>query len=109
VDSGRHDIGWRAQRTAIVTPDAVLSQDVPPPQPGPTRKQRRLSDHILIAFHFACDQGELEVADLLLGIRERMVLRPSLPGHAERRTDISPLVAALERLWDLRHSEARDH
>ena len=89
-------------------PDAALDQDVMPPQPGPTRKQRRLSDHILIAFHSACDQGDFEVADCLLGILERMVRRPSPAGHSARRTDVEPLVAAHERLWHLRHLEARD-
>jgi hypothetical protein len=79
-----------------------------PPPPGPTRKQRRLSDHIVIAFHFACDQGDLEAADCLLGILERMVARPSPAGHSVRRTDVEPLVAAHERLWHLRHPEADD-
>jgi hypothetical protein len=69
-----------------------------PPHPGPLR----------IAFHSACDQGDLEVADRLLRAVERMVLRPSLAGHTERRTDFQPLIAALERLWTLRQLEARD-
>jgi hypothetical protein len=89
-------------------PDAVLDQNVPPPQPGPNRKQRRLSDHILIAFHLACDQENLEVADRLLGILEHILLRPPPAGRPERRTDLRPLVAAHERLWTLRHPEIRD-
>jgi len=48
------------------------------------------------------------VADRLLGILEQMMLRPSPFGMAGRRSDIPPLVAALERLWDLRHPEAGD-
>jgi hypothetical protein len=88
----------------------VNDADTPasPPPPGPTRKHRRLSDHIVIAFHFACDQGDLEVADQLLAILELMVQRPPPAGRPERRTDTGPLVAAHERLWDLRHPEVRD-
>jgi len=44
----------------------------------------------------------------LLGILQRIVLRPAPAGSPQRRSDIQPLVAALERLWALRHSEAGD-
>ena len=74
----------------------------------PAGKQRRLSDHILIAFHFACDQEDLEVADRLLAILERMLLGGVPRRRPERRTNFRPLIAALERLWTLRHPEARD-
>jgi hypothetical protein len=74
---------------------------------GPVHHQRRrLSDHILIAFHLACDQRDFEVADRLLGILQRIVLRPAPAGSPQRRSDIQPLVAARERLWALRHPEA---
>ena len=67
---------------------------------------RRLSDHILIAFHQACDQGDLEVARLLRGVLEMMVATPRLPrGTGNRRRETATLVAAHERLWDLRHPE----
>ena len=75
---------------------------------APIRKHRRLSDHIVIAFHFACDQGDIEVAGRLLGILERMVLRPPPMGRTERRSDIQSLVAAHERIWTLRQPEAGD-
>ena len=80
----------------------------PSPQPGPSRRQRRLSDLILIAFHSACDQEDFEVADRLIGILEPMLLGGAPGGRPERRTDFQPLVAALERLWTLRHPEAGD-
>ena len=67
------------------------------------RKQRRLSDHILLAFHCACDEGELDFAERLLAIAEFMLWRPLQEGHPERRVGAHPLVAAYERLWDLRH------
>jgi hypothetical protein len=88
--------------------DAAASADAPAPR-GVNRKQRRLSDHILIAFHSACDQSDFEAADHVVGILEQMVLRPSPFGMTGRRSDIPPLVAALERLWTLRHPEAGDH
>jgi hypothetical protein len=87
--------------------DADTPADPPTPR-GPNRKQRRLSDHVLIAFHFACDQGDLETADQLIAILERLLRRPPPAGHSERRTEPGPLVAALERLWTLRHPEPRD-
>jgi len=88
--------------------DADTRADAPAPR-GPTRKQRRLSDRVLIVFHFACDGRDFEVADRLLGILERIVVRPTAAGHSVRRTEIEPLVAAHERLWILRHPAARDY
>ncbi|MFN6954216.1 MAG: hypothetical protein ACK4PG_05385 [Acetobacteraceae bacterium] len=73
---------------------------------APQRYTRRLSDKILIAFHQACDQGDLEVAEQLLRVLETMVMRrPNVP-DVNRRKNIESLVAAHERLWVLRHPEA---
>jgi hypothetical protein len=66
--------------------DAPMNDaDIPadPPPRSPNRKQRRLSDRIVMAFHLACDRGDLEVADRLLGILERMLRRPLPNGHPE--------------------------
>jgi hypothetical protein len=69
---------------------------------GPPRyTRRRLSDKILIAFHQACDQGELEIAEQLLLVLETVVSRP--PPEGSRRRTADGLVAAHERLWNLRH------
>ena len=69
------------------------------------RYTRRLSDHVLIAFHHACDQGDIEVARCLLDVLEFMVRRPPrVPGERERRAEES-LVAAHERLWQIRHAD----
>jgi hypothetical protein len=87
---------------------AGAAADTPLPR-APIRKHRRLSDHIVIAFHFACDQGDIEVAGRLLGILERMVLGPPPIGRTERRSDIQSLVAVFERLWTVRHPEAGEH
>lgn len=66
------------------------------------RYARRLSDKILVAFHQACDQGDLEVAERLLHVLEMVVTRRSLT-HGNRRRNMESLVAAHERLWLLRH------
>lgn len=70
------------------------------------RYTRRLSDKILIAFHQACDQDDLEVAEQLLRVLEVMLNRRSATPMQQRRRNIESLVAAHERLWHLRHAEA---
>jgi hypothetical protein len=72
------------------------------------RYSRRLSDKILIAFHHACDQGDFEVGEQLLHILEMMLTRRPLAPDTNRRKNMESLVAAHERLWHLRHPEARD-
>jgi hypothetical protein len=75
---------------------------------GSPRHTRRLSDKILIAFHHACDQSDFDVANDLLIILEKMLKRPSSGSDSNRRKSIESLVAAHERLWLLRHPEARN-
>jgi hypothetical protein len=74
----------------------------------PPRYTRRLSDKILIAFHQACDQADVDVATELLNMLEFMIKRtPALPAGTDRRAKDS-LVAAHERLWQIRHPDLRD-
>jgi hypothetical protein len=69
------------------------------------RHPRRLADHILIAFHAACDQRDLEVAERLLAVLAMVVSgRRRQPTAPDRRGKES-LVAAYERLFDLRHPD----
>jgi hypothetical protein len=76
--------------------------------PSGNHHKRRLSDTIFIAFHHACDQADVEVAAELLDVLEFMINRtPDLPTGVERRTKDS-LVAAHERLWQIRHPEPQD-
>ena len=82
--------------------DRVADQDAKRP------RRRRLSDHVMVATHFACDQGDLEVARRLLTIAELILRRPPPDGRPERRIQADPLVAAHERLWSLRRPETRD-
>jgi hypothetical protein len=69
------------------------------------RQARRLSDHILTAFHHACDQRDLEVAERLLTVLELVVSPRLLPQSATDRREKDSLVAAYERLWQLRHPD----
>ena len=69
----------------------------------PPRHTRRLSDKILIAFHQACDQADFEVAERLLKVVETVLAVPR-PIDRERREQ-EALVAAHERLWQLRHPD----
>ena len=70
---------------------------------GAPKYSRRLSDKILIAFHHACDQNDLEVADQLLQIVEMLLMRRPLHPDGSRRRNAESLVAAHERLWHLQH------
>ena len=72
------------------------------------RHTRRLSDKILIAFHHACDQADFLVAEDLLRILEMMLTRRPVSPDMNRRKNMESLVAAHERLWMLRHPEARE-
>jgi hypothetical protein len=70
------------------------------------RYTRRLSDKILIAFHQACDQADFDVAECLLKVPESMIAaqrRMRALRGSERRRDQGALIAAHERLWQLRH------
>ena len=68
------------------------------------RQTRRLSDKILVAFHQACDQHDFEVAEQLLGVLEMVLERlPSAPNRRQQHNMETALVAAHERLWQLRH------
>jgi hypothetical protein len=84
--------------TAVTNP----RPDTAAPEP---RSVRRLSDKILVAFHHACDQGDIEAAGQLVGVLDFMSRRtPNLPTGRDRRAKES-LVAAHERLWHIRHPD----
>ncbi len=68
-----------------------------------TRMPRRVSKQILIAFHQACDEIDLEVAKGLLDILEALLNGGLLDNGGRRQDDMENLVAAHERLWHLRH------
>lgn len=73
------------------------------------RYTRRLSDKVLIAFHHACDQDDVKVAESLLKVLEFMIRRePILPAGGKKRRTAQSLVAAYERLWALRRPASFD-
>ncbi len=72
---------------------------------GSIRHTRRLSDKILLAFHQACDQGQLGLAAELLKCCEAALGR-QLPSGGDRRATDEVMIAAFERLWFLRHPGA---
>ena len=69
------------------------------------RYGRSLFDKILVAFHHACDHDDIDAANALLRVLE-MVLSSTVrrPGDDRRRHQQS-LVAAHQRLWQIRHPE----
>ncbi len=76
------------------------------PRHGPLpRHSRRLFDKVLVAFHHACDELDLEMAEHLLRLLETMTTRRPRPEDTHRRRSIESLVAAHERLWHLRHPQ----
>jgi hypothetical protein len=81
----------------------MVMTDQKPANPSRPHFKRRLCDTILIAFHQACDQADVEVAAKLLDVLGFMTTRQSnLQGGRERRA-VESLVAAHERLWQIRH------
>jgi hypothetical protein len=75
------------------------SPDAADPKP---HYKRRLSDDILVAFHHACDQRDIEVAEYLLGVLGFMSNQTRRQAGRERHFE-DVLIAAHERLWLLLH------
>jgi hypothetical protein len=65
---------------------------------------RRLSDKILQAFNQACDQRDLEVAELLHQALELVLTRAAGPQNVDKRQGIEAVVEAYGRLVALRES-----
>ena len=86
----------------------TVMSDAVPDQEARAPRRRRLSDHVLVAFHSACDRGNLKVAAELLDILEFMMMRGLPERRLERRVNAQPLVAAHGRLWSRCHPEACD-
>jgi hypothetical protein len=88
--------------------DFVLTRE---PQPGIAgfeqkgrRREKNLTDAIVIAFHSACDLKDLAVAWRLLQTLENALgLHKTDPSFDHRRA-LAVLVAGHERLWNLRHA-----
>ena len=68
--------------------------------------QRRMSDKILIVFHQACENNDLEAAERLLQLLELLTMRGPRPETGNRRLNVDSLVSAHERLWQLNNPGA---
>jgi hypothetical protein len=94
--------------TPVITPRAGATSD--PPADTMVNKKRRprrcLAWHLFTTFHQACDQGDLEVAELLLAVLAMVVAGRLHQPTAPDRHSTEILVAAYDRIWNLRHSHA---
>jgi len=59
----------------------------------------RVSDKILGAFHFACDDADIEVAKALLRVLDMMTMYRRMPEDGRQRRIMEQLVAAHTRRW----------
>ena len=73
----------------------------------PVAHNQRVMDKVAQAFNHACDLVDTEVAERLAQIMDRMVAERSLKADGTRRRAVETLVAAHERLWELRHADSR--
>jgi hypothetical protein len=65
------------------------------------RRQRRLSDTVRVAFHTACDEGAVVLAERLLNHLDQLIHPPPLlPTGVDRRRP-EPLTGPAERLANL--------
>ena len=92
------DLMHRSERSSSVVPVGARTVTYP-------KHTRRLFDKLLIAFHQACDNADLEVAEHLLRLLELMTIRRPRAEDGDRRRGIESLVAAHERLCHMRHAQ----
>jgi hypothetical protein len=71
-------------------------------RPMTSSLDRRLSDKILSAFDQACQQHELDVAELLVKALELTLTRAGGKGNVDKRHELGPVVEAYEKLQRLR-------
>lgn len=67
-----------------------------------TQQLRRLSDKVLSAFHQACDQKEVDIAELLMRALETILTRQGGKSVQDLREDLGPVSEAYNRLDALR-------
>jgi hypothetical protein len=71
-----------------------------------TAPARRLSDKILAAFTQACEQGELDVAELLLQGLDLTLTREARDQRPDQRREFGQVTEAYSRLKALRDAAA---
>lgn len=67
-----------------------------------TQAPRRLSDKLLAAFDQACEQGQIDVAEIILHALELVLTKEVSAGFADRRKHMEPAVEAFGRLKALK-------
>ena len=97
-----------------MTQGSKLSPDADVPSGTQTGRQGKrsatLPERILNAFHAACDKRDIEIAESLLRIFEFSTCGPGQHenagqhNHSARQHAVDSLVAAHERLWNLKQA-----
>jgi len=112
-------------RDTATPPDAIMAEVNPRgerssaihaipslPRASAVERKKSLADHqslisrMFLAFHHACDAGDLEIAERLLKIVEVKLTADGLMAGRTGRVPLRSLVAACERLWGLRNATA---
>ena len=70
------------------------------------KPMRRLSDKILLAFSQACQQQDLEVAEVLHRALELVMTRSAGKEDIEKRHDVQEVLEAYDNLRNLRSERA---
>jgi hypothetical protein len=70
------------------------------------KSPRTLFDEILVLFHRACDQRDIEIAFELLTVLDLMAMREPYLADGKIRRNGYHLVAAHQRLWEIQHPPA---
>jgi triphosphoribosyl-dephospho-CoA synthetase len=71
------------------------------------RKRQIVASDILRAFDFACELGERDVAERLLGVLEDILVKCVDTHIAKRRRDLELLTRARERMLTIQPSRSR--
>lgn len=86
--------------------DLLIPMTAAQPVKPPVAHNQRVMDKVAQAFHHACDIVDVEVAERLVQIMDRMVSERLLKADGTRRRAVETLVAAHEHLWQIRHADA---
>ena len=68
------------------------------------RRKRGLTDEIFVAFHQACDERDNDIALALVRVLDFMAARTPILSNGEVPRMQQSVVAANQRLWEIRHS-----
>ena len=90
-----------------LTPEAVAATMVTDlftrAQMPDAAKVQKLFDRTMSAFHHACDAEEIEIADMILQVLERILMCSPMGTDNRRHEKLLGLVGASERLCGLRN------